>query len=53
MRRAAGCILAIWGCVSAHAAGPVDEAYVRSLAAPGKTVLVMENVMFSRIGESP
>lgn len=42
MRRATGCILAIWGCVSAHAAGPVDEAYVRSLAAPGKTVLVME-----------
>lgn len=42
MRHAAGCILAIWGCVSAHAAEPVDEAYVRSLAAPGKTVLVME-----------
>lgn len=26
----------------ANAAGPVDEAYIRSLAAPGKTVLVME-----------
>lgn len=42
MRRAAGCILAMWGCLPAQAAGPVDEAYVRSLAAPGKTVLVME-----------
>ena len=42
MRRAAGCILAIWGCLPAQAAGPVDEVYVRSLAAPGKTVLVME-----------
>ena len=42
MRRAAGCILAISVCLPAHAAGPVDEAYVRSLAAPGKTVLVME-----------
>lgn len=42
MRRAAGCIFAISACLPAHAAGPVDEAYVRSLAAPGKTVLVME-----------
>jgi hypothetical protein len=31
-------------CVSlpAHAAGSVDETYIRSLAAPGKTVLVIE-----------
>ncbi|MEP9389920.1 hypothetical protein [Mesorhizobium sp. KR9-304] len=28
--------------VSAHAAEPVDKDYVRSLAAPGKTVLVIE-----------
>lgn len=42
MRRAAGCIFAISACLPAHAAGPVDETYVRSLAAPGKTVLVME-----------
>lgn len=42
MRRAAGCLMAISTCLPAHAAGPVDEAYVRSLAAPGKTVLVME-----------
>ena len=42
MRCAAGCLLAISVCPLAHAAGPVDESYVRSLAAPGKTVLVME-----------
>lgn len=42
MRRAAGCFLAMGTILSAHAAGPVDEAYVRSLAAPGKTVLVIE-----------
>lgn len=42
MRRAAGCLIAISACLPVHAAGPVDEAYVRSLAAPGKTVLVME-----------
>jgi hypothetical protein len=42
MRRAAGCVVAVSACLPAHAAGPVDEAYVRSLAAPGKTVLVME-----------
>jgi len=42
MRRAAGCLVAISACLPVHAAGPVDEAYVRSLAAPGKTVLVME-----------
>ena len=42
MMRAAGCLAAISACLPAHAAGPVDEAYVRSLAAPGKTVLVME-----------
>lgn len=42
MRRAAGCTLAIAACLPAHAAGAIDEAYVRSLAAPGKTVLVME-----------
>lgn len=42
MKRAAGCFLAMGTILSAHAAGPVDEAYVRSLAAPGKTVLVIE-----------
>jgi len=42
MRRAAGCLLALFVSLPAHAAGPVDEAYVRSLAAPGKTVLVIE-----------
>lgn len=42
MRRAAGCLAVISACLPASAAGPVDEAYVRSLAAPGKTVLVME-----------
>ena len=42
MRRTAGCLAAISTCLPAYAAGPVDEAYVRSLAAPGKTVLVME-----------
>jgi hypothetical protein len=42
MRRAAGCLAAISACLPAYAAGPVDEAYVRSLAASGKTVLVME-----------
>jgi len=42
MRRAAGCLAAISACLPAYAAGAVDEAYVRSLAAPGKTVLVME-----------
>lgn len=42
MRRAAGCLMAISMCLPAYAVGPVDEAYVRSLAAPGKTVLVME-----------
>lgn len=42
MRHAAGCILALCVGLPAHAAGPVDEAYVRSLAAPGKTVLVIE-----------
>ncbi len=42
MRRAAGCVAAISACLPAYAAGLVDDAYVRSLAAPGKTVLVME-----------
>ena len=42
MRRAAGYVAAIGACLPAYAAGPVDEAYVRSLAAPGKIVLVME-----------
>lgn len=42
MRRAAGYVAAISACLPAYAAGPVDEAYVRSLAAPGKIVLVME-----------
>lgn len=42
MRRAAGFLAAISACLPASAAEPVDEAYVRSLAAPGKTVLVME-----------
>ena len=42
MRRAVGCVAAISAYLPAYAAGPVDEAYVRSLAAPGKTVLVME-----------
>lgn len=42
MRRVAGCLAAVVACLPAHAAGPVDEAYIRSLAAPGKIVLVME-----------
>lgn len=42
MRRAAGCLAALSACLPAYAAGPVDQAYVRSLAAPGKTVLVVE-----------
>lgn len=42
MKRAVGCVAAISACLPAYAAGPVDEAYVRSLAAPGKTVLWME-----------
>lgn len=42
MRRAAGCVAAIGVCLPAYGAGPVDVAYVRSLAAPGKIVLVME-----------
>jgi hypothetical protein len=42
VRCLAGCLLAIGVCLSARAAEPVDEAYVRSLAAPGKIVLVME-----------
>jgi hypothetical protein len=42
MRRAIGCLLAAGMCLPAYAAEPVDEAYIRSLAAPGKTVLVME-----------
>jgi hypothetical protein len=42
VRHVAGCLLAIGVCLPARAAEPVDEAYVRSLAAPGKTVLVME-----------
>jgi endonuclease YncB( thermonuclease family) len=42
MTRAAGCILAFCACLPAQAAEPVDESYIRSLAAPGKTVLVIE-----------
>lgn len=42
MRRAAGCLAALSACLPAYAAEPVDQAYVRSLAAPGKTVLVVE-----------
>lgn len=42
MRHAVGCILSLCASLPAHAADPVDEAYVRSLAAPGKTVLVIE-----------
>lgn len=42
MRLAAGCLAALSACLPAYAAGPVDQAYVRSLAAPGKTVLVVE-----------
>ncbi|CAG0981853.1 hypothetical protein RHIZO_01781 [Rhizobiaceae bacterium] len=42
MGRAAGCLMAVGVCLPAYAAEPVDEAYFRSLAAPGKTVLVME-----------
>jgi hypothetical protein len=42
MRRAAVCLAALSACLTAHAAGPVDQTYVRSLAAPGKTVLVVE-----------
>ena len=42
MRRAVGCVAAISAYLPAYAAGPVDDDYVRSLAAPGKTVLVME-----------
>lgn len=42
MRRAALRLVAITASLPAYAAGPIDEAYIRSLAAPGKTVLVME-----------
>ncbi|MEX0408687.1 hypothetical protein ABGN05_23870 [Aquibium sp. LZ166] len=42
MRLAAGCLAALGACLPAYAAEPVDQAYVRSLAAPGKTVLVVE-----------
>ncbi len=42
MRRTACCLLAISALLPAYAAEPVDEAYIRSLAAPGRTVLVME-----------
>jgi endonuclease YncB( thermonuclease family) len=42
MKRAAGCISAVCACLPALAAEAVDEAYIRSLAAPGKTVLVIE-----------
>jgi hypothetical protein len=42
MVRAAGCLMAVGVCLPAYAAEPLDEAYIRSLAAPGKTVLVME-----------
>lgn len=42
MRRAGVCLAAICACLPTYAAGPVDEAYVRSLAGPGKSVLVME-----------
>lgn len=35
-------MLAMMGTVPAHAADPIDKDYVRSLAAPGKTVLVIE-----------
>ncbi len=42
MRRAAVCVLALGACMPTRAAEPVDGAYVRSLAAPGKSVLVME-----------
>lgn len=42
VRRAAECILAVCASLPAYAAEPIDEAYVRSLVAPGKTVLVME-----------
>ncbi len=42
MRRAAVCVLAVSACMPTTAAEPVDGAYVRSLAAPGKSVLVME-----------
>lgn len=42
MKRAVGCVAAISACLPAYAAGPVDEAYIRSLAARGKIVLVME-----------
>ncbi|MCB1466461.1 MAG: hypothetical protein KDK08_04805 [Rhizobiaceae bacterium] len=34
--------MTISACLPAHSAEPVDGAYIRSLAAPGKTVLVME-----------
>lgn len=42
MKRPAGYILAVCACLPALAAEPVDEAYIRSLAAAGKTVLVIE-----------
>lgn len=42
MRRAVVCLAAISASLAAHAAGPIDESYIRSLAGPGKTVLVME-----------
>lgn len=40
--RLGGVCLALMAAAPARAAGTVDEAYVRSLAAPGKTVLVIE-----------
>jgi len=39
---AAGFLAALGAWLPAYAAEPVDQAYVRSLAAPGKTVLVVE-----------
>jgi hypothetical protein len=42
MRRIFGWMVAMSACLPAYAAEPVDKTYVRSLAAPGKTVLVME-----------
>ncbi|SDA92426.1 hypothetical protein SAMN02927914_04721 [Mesorhizobium qingshengii] len=41
-RVVAGLVAGFASVMPANAAGPIDEAYVRSLAAPGKTVLVME-----------
>ncbi len=37
-----GVLLALVATAPAHAAANIDEAYIRSLAAPGKTVLVIE-----------